>query len=330
MLKTTTEEPYDPIYRPLGKPIEEPFLHLRLDAYLANHFKFLTRNMWQDKIKAGEVFINQESIAKNSYKLRKGDQITYYYPIEREPQVDCRLNLLWESNDILAVYKPPGLPMHENGPFRHQTFAKFLKDQFGTEWSAVHRLDKETSGIVLCAATNAKRNQLAQKFLNHEIKKTYLALAKGIPAQPSWKESARLGVFSQGKIRIKHWVDPSAGQDAFTGFYVQSKYNHSQIGDFFLCKAEPQTGRTNQIRIHLAYKNHPLIGDKLYHPDENIFLEYYENGTTEKVIHATGHYRHCLHAQLLEFQLEQKEFLIESPLADDMQILMNNSKEINS
>ncbi len=300
-------------FRPLGIPVDERYDGVRLDGHLATHYRFLSRSGWQKRIDEGLVRING-SLTRASYRLRRGDQVSYFYTHAEEPPVDDRIECLWRDGDVMAVYKPGDLPMHENGPYRLNTFANFLAQRFGDEWSAVHRIDKETSGIVLCASTPKAREGLSQQWTSQRVHKTYVAIVHGVPPEDEWLEDGPIGDLAASQIRIKKWVVPD-GQSALTAFRVAERGEaHAKI------IAHPRTGRTNQIRIHAAVRGFHLVGDKLYHPDEQVFLTYYEQGNIPELARRTGHRRLCLHATELRFQhpVTKQPCRVECPVPEDM------------
>jgi 23S rRNA pseudouridine1911/1915/1917 synthase len=195
----------------------------------------------------------------------------------------------------MAFYKPPNLPMHENGAYRKNTFEHILRENFGKEWAFVHRLDKETSGIVLCGNQAEARRRISISWQNGEVAKEYVAIARGTPSELTWINNMAIGDLEESRIRIKKWVR-EGGLPSETHFVMME-----QKSDHFMVKALPKTGRTNQIRIHLASHGFPIVGDKLYHNDEEVFLEYWEKGATTNVIERVGHSRLCLHASKLSF-----------------------------
>ena len=140
---------FDLNYRSLGKPIALDSEQSRLDRYLADNFLFLSRARWNEAIRKGEVLINREVVSKPSRKLRCGDEVRYYCPAADEPEVDKGVLEVWREGPVMAVYKPSNLPMHDGGVYRFNTFEKVLRDKFGQDWAAIHRLDRETSGLVL-------------------------------------------------------------------------------------------------------------------------------------------------------------------------------------
>ncbi len=314
----------DSEFRSLGGPVPGDHHGARVDAYLARQFPFLSRAGWQERIEDGRLLVNGAKV-KSSSKLKSGDGLEHYSPIQVEPEVDRGIRVLWEEGGVMAVFKPGNLPMHEVGPYRKNTFTEIVWSELGKEWSAVHRLDRETSGIVLCGSTPELRARLAADLAARRMKKQYLAIARGKPSAPRWTSDGPIGDLVESEIRIKKWVVPD-GLEAKTEFEVLGAGRDATL---LLCR--PLTGRTNQIRIHAAHAGHVLFGDKLYHRDEQIFLEYFEQGLTANVIERTGFRRLCLHAASLEFRhpTTGASCLVETPLPDDLQEFWAKLIEIN-
>lgn len=311
-----TSEQAPPGFRPLGRPVLPEEAGARLDAFLADRFRFLSRSTWQRRISVGEVIVNGRA-SRPSQRVRPGDQPFLLEAIAPEPEIEGHLPELYREESVLAVSKGGDLPMHENGRFRTRHVARLLADIYGPEWAAVHRLDKETSGVVLAAATPDLRTLLSEQFCRGLVRKEYLALVHGCPTQTSWVVEAPIGDRLAGSIRIKKCIRPD-GQYARTEFEVLSRGQ-----GVALLRAIPRTGRTNQIRIHAAHSGHHLLGDKLYHPDEAVFLRYFEAGTTPDVVAQTGHHRLALHAFRLGFEHPKTahRVLVEAPFPADLATL---------
>lgn len=300
-------------FRPLGPPVKEDHAGQRADGYLSTQFPFYSRATWQKRMRAGLVTVDGTAI-KASYRLGEGQVIKIYHPQVAEPEVDRDIYPIWKQGAVMAVYKPGNLPMHENGPYRKNTFAHLVKEEIGSSWAAVHRLDRETSGIVLCGASLEVRQDLSRSLADRVLDKEYVAIARGIPKQDSWVETGPIGDIDS-PIRIKKWVVPD-GLPSETHFKVLERK-----GEYCLLRARPKTGRTNQIRIHAAVSGLPLVGDMLYHPDESVFLDWFESGKTEQIIRKVGFKRCLLHARGLSFLHPETEQLsqITCPMPTDMQ-----------
>ena len=300
-------------FRSLGPTVENDGLGDRLDCFLARKYPFLTRSAWQLRIFSGCLRVNGHR-AFPAYRMERGDLLTFFHPPVVEPEVDRGIFEIWREGDVMAVFKPGNLPMHENGPYRTNTFTHLVWEAFGREWAAMHRLDRETSGIVLCAATPQSRMKISADWASRRVHKEYLAIVNGVTAHDSWTESGAIGDLKESLIRIKKWV-VTDGLEAETGFQTLGRG-----GAHSLIRAVPKTGRTNQIRIHAAVAGHVLVGDKLYHPDERVFLDYFEDGNTDSVQQRAGFRRLCLHAGMLRFTHPETKATIEveTPMPDDM------------
>lgn len=303
-------------FRSLGPAIENDGIGDRLDGFLARRFPFLTRCGWQHRIFSGCLRVNGTR-AFPAYRLQRGDRLSFFHPPVVEPEVDRGIREVWRDGEVMAVFKPGNLPMHENGPYRKNTFTNLVWENFGREWSALHRLDRETSGIVLCAATPESRKKLSADWAARRVHKEYVAIVNGVTRDDQWTENGAIGDLKESRIRIKKWV-VEGGLDAVTSFLTIGRGpRHS------LVRAVPKTGRTNQIRIHAACAGYHLVGDKLYHPDEDVFLDYFENGNTPGVQERAGFARLCLHAGKLGFVHPSTGALVEVevPVPADMDSL---------
>ena len=244
------------LYRQMGGVVDSEFDGIRVDRFLATQYKFFSRHSWQKRLKSEELLVNGHPV-RSSYCLKTGDRISMYHPQAREPDVDTGIYPIWKKGGVMAIFKPAPLPMHEVGPYRKNTFANLLRAEFGTEWAAVHRLDIETSGIVLCGNTHEIREKLAANFAEQKIAKTYFAIVHGIVQEDYWIDDRPIGDKKDCEIRIKKWVD-AQGLPSRTIFKIIERGKHHS-----LIEAQPKTGRTNQIRIHCAASGHHLVGDKL-------------------------------------------------------------------
>jgi len=285
---------------------------LRIDRFLAREMPVFSRSAWQKRLADGRVKANGQ-VVRQSYRVRPGDRFSFHQPAESEPPVARDLRVLSVERGLTAVYKPSPLPMHENGPYRHNTFAVLVQQLLGEGWTAVHRLDRETSGIVICAQDAGLRRDVASCWAAGGVSKTYLAICRGEPGAESWTASGPIGDLPDSEIRIKRWV-VADGLAAETAFSVQARARGHA-----LLTARPRTGRTHQIRVHAAHAGLPLVGDKLYHPDEAVFLAYHELGDTPEVQAPTGHARLALHAtQLILPHPRGGRWRVDCPLADDL------------
>ena len=308
-------------YRNLGREVCDIYLGKRIDKYLGDKFLFLSRNEWAKRLKKNEVFVNGKPV-KSSYKLRNNDAVSYFCPAAKEPEVNRNIEVIWEKSGVVAVNKPPNLPMHEGGRYRKNTFCEIIKSILGPQWASVHRLDRETSGIVLCAQSPDLRNALSAELRNRTMQKIYFAIVHGVPSCSSFVSEELLGETKNTLFRVKNWVIPQGLPSKTLFSIIESKNN------FSLLKVVPKTGRTHQIRIHSSYAGFHLVGDKKYHPDESIFLDYIDHGFTERVKDAVKFDRLCLHASFLSFKhpLTNELCEIDSPMPNDMKMIWDSLK----
>ena len=249
-------------YLTLGRPIGRTDCGKRLDVYLTQKFRFLNRSQWQQRIASAALLVNARR-RKAAHRLKLNDRITFSYPVP-PPRLD--LPLIYQDEYFTAVQKPSGIPCQPNGRARLHNLKRLVQAQLGRSFSPVHRLDLETSGIVMCTAHRAVSTALLHLFQRQAIAKEYLAI---VAPPPLWNErviNAPIGKPVHSAIRIKKWVDAD-GKPAVTRCAVLARQDNAA-----LLLVKPLTGRTNQIRVHLAYCGHPVMGDKLYHGFSSIFL----------------------------------------------------------
>ncbi len=306
-MATTSDE-----FRRLGPPLGPEAAWQRADRFLAPHFPFHSRGEWKALCRRAGLLVNGRPV-RPGHRLRRGDRLTMHHPLAAEPAVASDLLVLMESAGVLAVSKPGNLPMHEGRLFRRHTFEAFLAEKCGREWAPVHRLDRETSGIVLCAATPALRRRLSAAFESGAVQKLYVAIVAGNPAWDELQVDQPLAL-AAGTRRPRFEVS-ALGKRALTHFRVGARG-----GDAALVEARPHTGKTNQIRVHAAFSGHALRGDKIYHADPRVFAAYCEDGDCERVRILAGAPRHALHAARLEVTHPEtgRPFAAEAPLPADL------------
>jgi 23S rRNA pseudouridine1911/1915/1917 synthase len=229
-----------------------------------------------------------------------------------------------EEEDFIVVEKPPFLLIHPTKPDGVRTLWGELRRLFayeianGGQISIVNRLDRETSGLVLVAKSSEAARRFGLMMQEQHIAKEYLAIVWGWPEWDSTTVDAplaRKGLHEPSAIWLKRAIHP-AGALARTGFRVEQRIAHSTSGDrFAVVRAIPQTGRTHQIRVHLASLGHAVIGDKIYGPDEQLYLQFIETGWTAELAGRLLLPRQALHSATLELECGRKWV---SPLPPDL------------
>jgi len=298
--------------RRLGLPVQTDQVGRRLDEFLAAKFPFFSRASWQREILNGVVLINGLKARKPSQRLHLGDQLRRLHPFEEEPLVDTDMTIIWCDGELAALKKPAGLPMHEAGYFRRRTVAGVLPRILGEGWTPVHRLDRETSGLLLCARQPAIRARLTEMWTLKQVTKSYLAVMEGVPTENMW--TVDLPIKAERKLRTNRAEISDEGTSAITNFRVIKRGNNAT-----LVEARPITGKTNQIRLHAANCGYPLIGDKVYGKNTNILEIYRSEGNTDRVKELAGFARHALHAWKLSLfhPISRQELHLECPPPED-------------
>ncbi|WGL61182.1 type III pantothenate kinase [Pigmentibacter sp. JX0631] len=297
-----TAELNDNDFRKIGTHIEGLQSEERLDSYMANKFQFHNRETWRERIEKGEVKIehgahnkNREKIhlnkVKPTYKIKNFDQVWLFHPPEYEPDIIENIDVIYDNGDVCVFSKPPNMVIHAAGIYGKNTFVNIAQKMGYGDCAAVHRIDRETSGILACARKSETRNIISEAFRQGKVDKMYIAVTKGENDLPEkFRVTLPIGEPEQSLIRLKLWINGKSSQNAETWFAKLSQHE-----DYTLYACLPQTGRTNQIRIHLAAIGQWIVGDKMYHPNEQVFLEFYEKGYTDWVHEQTLFPRHMLH-----------------------------------
>lgn len=239
----------------------------RIDKALVAILSDVSRSHIQKLIDEGFVYVNNEAI-KMSYRLQRGDVINIVAredkPSNLKPEY-IPLDIIFEDDDILIINKPRGLVVHPGAGNKNLTLANALMyytknlSSINGEFrpGIVHRIDKDTSGLLAVAKNDYAHNELAAQLKNHTMSRVYVALVHGVIHEEEGKIIAPLG--RDKKNRLKMTVDLRDGKEAVTHFKVLKRYQSSTLVE---CRLE--TGRTHQIRVHFEYIKHPLVGDPLY------------------------------------------------------------------
>jgi len=234
--------------------------------------------------------------------------------------------ILGENPDLLAVEKPPFLLIHPSKPGDPVTLWDRLKELLayeiagGGQVSLINRLDRETSGIVLVAKNAAAARVCSMTMARGEVKKEYQAIVTGWPDREHWEVREpilRLGEVQDSRIWLKRGVHPE-GAPSHTAFRVLKRMTHPKYGPIALIHCTPFTGKTHQIRIHLAHSGHPVVGDKIYGPSEEYYLRFIETGWTPELAAQLWLPRHALHSCFLEIDYLGQKLRWESALAQDL------------
>lgn len=245
----------------------------RLDKFLGDLFTDFSRSHLQNLIEKGEILCNGK-VVKTGLKLKEGDEVAVdiqpAVPLKVEAQ-DVEFDIVFEDDDLIVVNKPQGLVVHpceskKDGTLVNGLLAK-ISNLSGINGvlrpGIVHRLDKDTAGLMLVAKNDFSHNRLAEMIKNKEVKRKYLALLSGVV----WENSGKIQTFlARDKNNRKKYAVSSEGKQAISLFEVKRRYQNATLVEFSLI-----TGRTHQIRVHSAYIGHPVVGDAVYgRADKNL------------------------------------------------------------
>jgi 23S rRNA pseudouridine1911/1915/1917 synthase len=294
----------------------EPSCHgWRLDRYLQHKIKRLSRTRIAQVIRQLTT-LNGTPARKPGLRVRRGDEILIRRPAPVEPEVPRHFEVLAEGPGYLAVAKPAGLPVHPTARYLNNTLTALIRERYGPDSgiNMAHRLDRETSGVVLFGTNPAATRQLKLAFRDGLVKKRYLAVVHGDLAEPTLVELP-LGPAPGSVIRIRMGI-LEGGKSSRTQLNPLQRY-----GSHTLVQALPVTGRQHQIRVHLEAVGHAVVGDKLYgHPDD-FFLGLIETGVTPELSAVLQLDRHALHAAGIRFPVPDDsgtEAEVEAPLPPDL------------
>ncbi|MEI6806412.1 MAG: RluA family pseudouridine synthase [Myxococcaceae bacterium] len=212
---------------------------------------------WEQALLSHQIACNGQ-IRNSNFLLRSSDQLVHTYLEDPEPEIPTHIEIIYEDEALFVINKPAGLPVHPCGRFHFHSFTKIAKEAWPElNLHLVHRLDRETSGLLVLAKTKQASRDLTQQFEQRTVSKTYLALVSPVP---TWtKLTCDMPISTQRGDQGKRSCSLD-GQPATTEF------KHLSGG---VVEAKPFSGRTNQIRVHLAYLGHPIVGDAIYGPPSN-------------------------------------------------------------
>jgi 23S rRNA pseudouridine1911/1915/1917 synthase len=286
----------------------------RLDRVLARALPELSRSRVQDLIKQGHARIVGKDSLSPSDKIQPGTRISLLIPPAAPPEPQGEvipLAIVHEDADLVVLDKPPGLVVHPAGGHETGTLVNALIAHCGDSLSGiggvkrpgiVHRLDKDTSGLLVVAKNDRAHRKLAAQFADHgrtgPLERAYLAICWGAPDRPRGTIEAAIERSSHNREKMQI-VAPGRGREAITHFEVIETFAHQGQAVASLLRCELETGRTHQIRVHLAHRGHPLLGDRLYGAGFKSKTTHLDD-TSREALGALG--RQALHATLLGFE----------------------------
>jgi 23S rRNA pseudouridine1911/1915/1917 synthase len=297
----------------------------RLDKHLHGRFANYSRAMIQEIIKAGGVKVNGK-VVKQSFLLSPGDKIELTLPELPKKEIlpeEIPLNIIYEDSDIIVINKQVNMLVHPARGNLHGTLVNALAFYFDELSSGlgelrpgiVHRLDRNTSGVMVATKNDIAQWKIARQFEQRTIKKTYLAIVHGTPELDADCIKVPLGVHP--KIRVKYAIRPENGKESITFYEVLEGFR-----GYSLIKLTPKTGRTHQIRVHMSYIKHPIVADDLY---GGKVVYPWQIKDEQSVVEDPIINRCALHASTLELKhpTTNEMMKFEAPLPEDMQSLLD-------
>lgn len=292
-----------------------------LERFLSHRFRYHPSPLWKERMAAGAIRLNGSTAGPEAL-VRKGDRIEYTV-VHAEPGVDFRYVVLHDDEHVLAVAKPGNLPVHAGGKYIRNTLIARLREDFGEGLRPAHRLDRETSGVIVLAKSRKAAAAFERQFRGRRVEKRYLAVVRGIapeeltvdaaivrrePAEPPYFRAAAGTGDERGKAAVTRFRRLRTGRAAAPPH-----------GALSLVEAVPESGRTNQIRVHAAHAGFPILGDKVYGVPEEMARAFVKSGPTEEIEAAAGALRHLLHcAELVLTHPETGEPLrLSAPVPED-------------
>ncbi len=302
---------------------------IRIDKFLMNRIEGATRNKLQQAINAGFVLVNGKEVKQN-YKIKPADAIVIYSDLSPDAtdvtpeKID--LNIEYEDDDLLIINKPAGMVVHPgsgnysgtllNGvAYYLQQQNPSISEQTLPRFGLVHRIDKNTSGLIVLAKNDKAMRQLAKQFFDHTVKRKYIALVWGDIQNDQGTIVAHVGRNLRHRKLFEAYPEGDHGKEAITHYNVLERFNYVTLVQCVL-----ETGRTHQIRVHMKYIGHPLFNDEFYGGDKivkgTIFSKYKQFVDNCFAICQ----RQALHAKTLGFihPTKDQEMFFETELPDDM------------
>ena len=304
----------------LTSHITQKYASSSLVEYLSKRFTYLGPEQWRERIVERQVLVNEKP-AQPDTGLGIGDIVSYHFPDLIEPAADINYSIVYEDEWIFAVNKPGNLLVHKAGRSITKNLAFLLRHASGNpsyaSAHAVSRLDRETSGLVLFSKDLQCLKKLHRDFAAKTVTKEYLAIVHNAPKENKCTVDLAIGQDSASAVTYKFRIDQKNGKEAITHVEILSV-----CGSHTLVRAMPVTGRTHQVRIHLASIGCPVVGDKLYGMAESDYLAW--RNDPEGHASLLEFPRQALHCRRLGFvhPVTKQEMNLEAPVPEDMKGLM--------
>lgn len=289
---------------------ERAHLNMRLDRYVADELPDLSRSYIQQLITDGAVQVDGQ-VRRSSFKMTPGETVTVDLPEVEESEIlaeDIPLDIIYEDTDILMINKPAGMVVHPAAGHSTGTLvnavlwhAPEISIHGSTRPGIIHRLDKDTSGVMVIAKSDRAQTSLVEQWLERKVQKRYLTLVSGVIEEDTATIDVPIG---RNQVNRQQMATSRSGREAVTHFTVLERFDETTLLDVTI-----DTGRTHQIRVHLNFIGFPVVGDSLY-----------GNKVSARIAEELGLKRQFLHASQLGFAMpgDGEARVFEAPLPADL------------
>jgi 23S rRNA pseudouridine1911/1915/1917 synthase len=307
----------------VSSKVPVPFNGLSVLEYLATRFAYLPEATWSQFIRDGRISC-QGVLLDVTCPVARGDTIRCNLPDFDAPVVNLDYTIVYEDEWLLGINKPAGLRVHSGGKFVNANLIYHLRHVHEPpypEANLVNRLDADTSGLVLLARDKTVLTQLMRQFADGSVDKRYLAVVAGRPTPADGTIDLPLGPVKEARVP-RFGVDRAEGKAAVTHYKTVRELSR----DFTLLELHPETGRTHQLRVHLAAIGHPIAGDALYTMNDDDYLSYRRNPQPQSILQ-----RQALHSHQLRFfhPRDQTTCTLTAPLATDIEQFIGSATGID-
>ncbi|MEM1417078.1 MAG: RluA family pseudouridine synthase [Myxococcota bacterium] len=301
-------------------PVAREHAGMRLDRFLQTRIPRISRTR-ANAIVRNCAYRADGTRRRASDRVRAGETVLIVRPPMKEPPTPGRFGVLYEDEDVLAVDKPAGLPMHPTATYHKHTLSWLLGERYGENPPQfAHRLDRETSGVVVCGKHGEAEVALKLAFERRQVKKVYLAIVRGGLEDARDVIDLPMGAVDEG-LHVLMTVRPDGAKAVTHVERLEVREGAS------LVRLSPESGRQHQLRVHLAARGHPIIGDKLYGPAGPApFLAVIDDGPTDALLRELGHGRQALHAHTLRIAHPRtgEPLELSSPLPPDLEAVWSS------
>lgn len=305
---------------------------MRADVFMATQLKNTSRTRAKVIIQAAAYYVDGTRVKPND-RLAAEVLVSLWRPPWDEQPLDVDIPILLHDDHIIVINKPAGIPVHPSARYYRNTIIKLLAESFPSEHLVLaHRLDRDTSGVLVLARTFHADRRIKRQFCSKTgVDKSYLAICWGCPEQSHFRVDLPIERNPDSTLRCSMRVAaPGNGLPAATRVTVLQKHQRDSKR-YALLQCDLETGRQHQIRLHLAASGFPIVGDKIYGPDEQLHARAADDLLTEQDRKSLEMPRHALHARQLAFEhpITGEKLVITAPLPADMQSFLDSLSLVN-